>query len=171
MLGDHELIWYSQWSIIHIFCLSTFLWTPIYYYCEPFILFFQVTSPKRKKKGTFISGTVDIDDLLAKEQTPTNFALDDSLGSPAPPPVQNGVQENGYIKKHVDFSEPELVISKTNDQEEKPWWTASNGDETLFAGKILLLSFFIFFTWLLHNTYSNFTTIFFITPKHRKTTP
>ena len=107
--------------------------------CEPFILFFQVTSPKRKKKGTFISGTVDIDDLLAKEQTPTNFALDDSLGSPAPPPVQNGVQENGYIKKHVDFSEPELVTSKTNDQEEKPWWTASNGDETLFAGKILSL--------------------------------
>ena len=39
------------------------------------ILLFQVTSPKRKKKGTFISGTVDIDDLLAKEQTPTNFAL------------------------------------------------------------------------------------------------
>ena len=109
-------------------------------------MFFQVTSPKRKKKGTFISGTVDIDDLLAKEQTPTNFALDDSLGSPAPPPVQNGVQENGYIKKHVDFSEPELVISKANDQEEKPWWTASNGDETLFAGKILLLlSFFYFF--------------------------
>ena len=101
------------------------------------ILLFQVTSPKRKKKGTFISGTVDIDDLLAKEQTPTNFALDDSLGSPAPPPVQNGVvvQENGLnSKKHVDFSEPELV-SKTNDQEDKPWWTASNGDETLFAGK------------------------------------
>ena len=80
---------------------------------------------------------------MAKEQTPTNFALDDSLGSPAPPPVQNGVQENGYIKKHVDFSEPELV-SKTNDQEDKPWWTASNGDETLFAGKILY-SYYHFF--------------------------
>ena len=149
--GDHELI-NSIFPMIHNSCTYFvplislhFYEHPSIYYCEPFILFFQVTSPKRKKKGTFISGTVDIDDLLAKEQTPTNFALDDSLGSPAPPPVQNGVQENGYIKKHVDFSEPELVISKTNDQEEKPWWTASNGDETLFAGKILLLVIIIFF--------------------------
>ena len=102
---------------------------------------FQVTSPKRKKKGTFISGTVDIDDLLAKEQTPTNFALDDnSLSSPPPEsssvattskqqPTLNGGQ--GPYKKHVDFSEP---VNLTTNEDDKPWWTASNGDETLFSG-------------------------------------
>ena len=34
----------------------------------------------------------------------------------------------------MDFSEPEPISKTNNDQEDKPWWTASNGDETLFAG-------------------------------------
>ena len=81
--------------------------------------FFQVTSPKRKKKGTFISGTIDIDDLLAKEQTPTNFALDDSIGSPPPP-------EQKEPKKHVGFSEE--VASKEVTTENDPIWNQTNGD-------------------------------------------
>ena len=32
-----------------------------------------MTSPKRKRKGAFISGTVDIDILLGKETAPTNL--------------------------------------------------------------------------------------------------
>ena len=55
-------------------------------YQDYFFLFFQdyiggedevglpvVTSPKRKRKGAFISGTVDIDILLGKETAPTNL--------------------------------------------------------------------------------------------------
>ena len=83
---------------------------------------FQVTSPKRKKKGTFISGTIDIDDLLAKEQTPTNFALDDSIGSPPPP---HSAPE-GLPKKHVGFSEE--VASKEVTTENDPIWNQTNGE-------------------------------------------
>lgn len=80
----------------------------------------QVTSPKRKKKGPFISGTIDIDDLLAKEQTPTNFALDDnSITSPAPPCTQEP-------KKHVEFSE--TVSSKEVPQDDS-WWPETNGHD------------------------------------------
>ena len=80
---------------------------------------FQVTSPKRKKKGPFISGTIDIDDLLAKEQTPTNFALDDSsITSPAPPSQEP--------KKHVEFSE--TVSSKEVPQDDS-WWPETNGHD------------------------------------------
>ena len=41
----------------------------------------------------------------------------------------NGGQ--GPYKKHVDFSEP---VNLTTNEDDKPWWTASNGDETLFSG-------------------------------------
>ena len=34
-----------------------------------------VTSPKRKRKGAFISGTVDIDVLLGNETAPTNLVI------------------------------------------------------------------------------------------------
>jgi hypothetical protein len=40
-----------------------------------------VTSPKRKRKCAFISGTVDIDVLLAKETAPTNLV---AFGSSPP---------------------------------------------------------------------------------------
>ena len=34
-----------------------------------------MTSPKRKRKGAFISGTVDIDVLLGNETAPTNLVI------------------------------------------------------------------------------------------------
>jgi hypothetical protein len=46
-----------------------------------------VTSPKRKRKGAFISGTVDIDVLLGNETAPTNLV---SFGA-SPPNASDGV--------------------------------------------------------------------------------
>ena len=62
----------------------------------------------------------------------------------------------------MDFSEPELLISKTNDQEDKPWWTASNGDETLFAGNNNN-----FFSHAFHITHTQISQPFLYNTKHR----
>lgn len=59
--------------------------------------------------------------MLAKEQTPTNFALDDSIASPPP-----GNSSQSDTKKHVEFSE--TVTSK--EVEDDPWWNnGTNGHE------------------------------------------
>lgn len=83
------------------------------------LYYFQVTSPKRKKKGAFISGTIDIDDLLAKEQTPTNFALDDSIASPPP--------NADTPKKHVEFAETISSQEVPPNEDSDSWWPQTNG--------------------------------------------
>ena len=67
-----------------------------------------VTSPKRKKKGPFISGTVDIDVLLGKESSPNNLVSFDASPIIESPPV---------IPRR-------LSGANRNDLpgEEQPWW-------------------------------------------------
>ena len=67
-----------------------------------------VTSPKRKRKGPFISGTIDIDVLLGKESSPGNLVSFDASPTTESPPV------------------PPRGISGTNKNDgtsnDQPWW-------------------------------------------------
>ena len=72
-----------------------------------------VASPKRKKKQTFISGTIDIDVLLGKDSNPTT--LINSMDSALP--------EMSEHRKSVDFTNAKPA--KELSIEDAPWWLKS----------------------------------------------
>ena len=116
-----------------------------------------ITSPRRKRKGPFIGGTVDIDVLLGKEATSTNLvAFDVSPVAelpPAPPPRRMSSGTNSvttklpgeeapwWLQKSPTPSSPKspkmrspdlkLTVRNIKDiiaAEEKPWWENASGE-------------------------------------------